>query len=266
MRPQPRVYLLAAILLTAAPAANAHDFWIEPSAFGSPSGTAIRIGLRVGHRLDGVAVPRMTEQIARFVAVSSSSTVDIPGVEGVDPAGFVRLAAPGLSLIAYQSRGALNELPAENFEAYLREEGLETIAMQRRQLGESDRPGRERFVRCAKSLLVCGGSSDGPFDRAIGMPMEITPEQNPYGAKVGDMFSLRVLHDGQPLKEARVVIACRGASAASATLRTDAEGRVRFKLGQPGTWFVQSVQMIRAQGQADVEWESYWASLTFEVK
>jgi uncharacterized GH25 family protein len=44
--------------------------------------------------------------------------------------------------------------------------------------------------------------------------------------------------------------------------RTDAEGRVRFRLPQGGMWLVKSVHMIPG---AKADWESYWASLTFEL-
>jgi hypothetical protein len=50
-------------------------------------------------------------------------------------------------------------------------------------------------------------------------------------------------------------------------LRTDRDGRARVALAVAGPWLLKSVHMLRAVG-ADAEraeWESLWASSTFEV-
>ena len=44
------------------------------------------------------------------------------------------------------------------------------------------------------------------------------------------------------------------------------DGRVRFRLQPGGMWLVKTVHMVRAPGGSNAEWESIWASLTFEVR
>jgi hypothetical protein len=36
-------------------------------------------------------------------------------------------------------------------------------------------------------------------------------------------------------------------------------------LGQPGLWRISAVHMTRAPDGVDAEWDSLWASLTFEM-
>jgi uncharacterized GH25 family protein len=52
--------------------------------------------------------------------------------------------------------------------------------------------------------------------------------------------------------------------------RTDKDGRVRFELRPGGMWLVKAVHMIPATPSnaagSNAEWQSYWASLTFEMR
>lgn len=49
------------------------------------------------------------------------------------------------------------------------------------------------------------------------------------------------------------------------TARTDSDGKASFELSQPGMYVINAVRMTRAKGRDDVEWESTWSSLTFEL-
>ena len=48
--------------------------------------------------------------------------------------------------------------------------------------------------------------------------------------------------------------------------RTDKDGRVRLKLRPGGMWLIKAVHMIPAPAGSNAEWQSFWASLTFEMK
>jgi hypothetical protein len=34
---------------------------------------------------------------------------------------------------------------------------------------------------------------------------------------------------------------------------------------EPGVWMITTIHMVRAAAGLDAEWESFWASLTFEI-
>ncbi len=63
----------------------------------------------------------------------------------------------------------------------------------------------------------------------------------------------RVLYEGKPL------------AASTLALRSGADGRVSFRLPRRGVWLVKVVHMVPAPNGTGADWESLWASLTFEV-
>ncbi len=251
---------LAPLFLLAASTLSAHDFWIQPSAHRVAPGSLIRIRLMVGEGHKGEALTRNPERFARFASLGPAGDLPLIGMDGADPAGFLRPAAPGLQVIYYAGKPSKVELGAAKFEAYLREEGLESIHDLRMALGETAQPGRERFIRCAKSLVQVGGAREG-YDRVLGLKLELVPEADPFEG-AGEL-PLRLLHEGRPQGGVLVVAVPEGGGA-PVKARTDAEGRVRLDLPATGRWMVKAVHMRRLEGQPDADWESLWASLSFE--
>jgi uncharacterized GH25 family protein len=254
--------LAAAVLWALALPAGAHDFWIEPSSFRPPVPSQIRVALRVGQDFRGDPVPRDDRKIQRFVLVGAGRETPIPGLPAVDPAGFARIEASGLSIIAYRSDRYPLTLEASKFEEFLREEGLERILAIREARGETQKPDREVFSRCAKSLLAAGGDSSGS-DRPLGLTLELVAEKNPARLSSGQM-PVRLVYEGKPLEGALVVAMNQAEPEKKLKARSGRDGRVSFALGK-GIWLVKAVHMFAATGQTDVDWESLWASLTFEV-
>lgn len=44
-----------------------------------------------------------------------------------------------------------------------------------------------------------------------------------------------------------------------------AQGMVRFTLPYDGAWMISAVHMIPATDSAEVDWDSFWGNLTFEL-
>lgn len=248
-----------------------HDFWIRPSSFRPGASDRIEIDLRVGEGFRGEAVARNPEKIERFVAIRSPGVEEpIVGVEGKAPAGFLRARNPkepeisGPLWIVYRSKPSFLELPAEKFESYLAEEGLERVVLMRKARNESARAGREMYSRCAKSIL-CTGPGEGAGVRAkLGLPLELVLESDPSGLRLGEVLVLQLLYRGEPVEGVLVACASESEPHAGKRLRTDAEGRVHFEGVGKGVWLVRAVHMVRAAEGVDADWESFWASLTFE--
>ena len=264
-----RSALAVTLLSTLTTALSAHDFWIEPSTFAPRTDEAVRLYLRVGERFVGEPMPRNGAAIERFVAVGPSGEKPVFGRDGLDPAGLLRLDAPGWWQIGYRSKPAPVMLPADKFEQYLREEGLEYIIEARAARGQSQTPGRERFSRSVKSLLRAGtDATAGGFDRALGLTLEFVLDADPASAP-GGTVPMRLLLEGTPLAQS-LVVAYRKASTASGPgiekmrARTDAQGRIAVPI-EPGQWLVKAVYMKGADATSGADWESVWAALTFEV-
>ena len=46
---------------------------------------------------------------------------------------------------------------------------------------------------------------------------------------------------------------------------SDAQGRVNLELPFAGAWMLSAVHMIPVSGVPDVDWDSFWSSLSFEL-
>ncbi len=255
----------ALLLLCAAPALG-HEFWIEASSFRPAPGEALDCRLFVGDGFPGEAYARNPRHIDSFFLVAGGRRLPVHGRDGADPAG--RLHAPatgGTAVLVYRSTRSRVELPAEKFERYLVEEGLEAIVRQREERGESGTPGRELYSRCAKALVRIRGGRGGGHDVPVGLPLELVPEDDPAGIEPGAPLTFRVLDAGAPLARALVRAFPKEGGGAPLTERTDAEGRARFRLPHAGVWMVSVVAMKRAPEGLDAEWESLWSSLTFAL-
>jgi len=258
-----RAFALAVLLATlGVRAAVAHDFWIEPSTFRPPVPSRLTVALRVGQDFRGDPVPRDDRKIDRFVLAGPAGESVIPGLPGTDPAGFAPIERPGLAVIGYRSRRTSIELEAEKFEKYLTEEGLERVSKARAERGETGKPGKEVYSRCAKSLVLAGGGPTSGFDRPLGFTLELVPEK--LAEKPGEL-PVRLLYDGRPLEGALVIAIHRDEPEKKISSRTARDGRARLLLARSGAWLVKAVHMVPAPKETGADWESLWASLTFEI-
>jgi uncharacterized GH25 family protein len=257
-----RPSLLLALAGLAAPAL-AHDVWIAPHSFRPAVGQRTAVALRVGHPQHGVEpVPRNPQRLVRFASLEPSGERPLPGAVGADPAGLLVPMTPGLLTIVYEGNFARHEMAPAKFDAYLLEEGLESALEERRKRSEADQPGRERYARSIKSLVAVGGDASGE-DRAVGLPLELVAETNPFTLPPGAELPLRLLYRGSALAGALVELARLDGAGSVLTARSDSEGRVRFPLADGGPWLVTAVHLTRAPADTTEDWESWWTSLTF---
>ena len=246
-------FLVIACLLSCAPL-GAHDFWIEPSTFHPATGAMVTTTLLVGQQFTGDPIARDTSQIERFVVRDAAGERNVAGFEGHNPAGIVRMENGTAAVVGYRSKPAFLSMPPEKFEQYLRDEGLDGVLATRTQRGETHQPSREIYSRCAKTLL---GTAD--FSRPFGFRLELTPE-----SMAASRVVVRLDYESHPLTNALVIAMHRDDPSLRLRARTDAHGRATFALPKRGVWLIKSVHMIDAPPSSGAEWESLWASLTFE--
>ena len=256
---------VAAALLAASASLSAHDFWIEPTGFKADLGRVVGVKLRVGDDFHGDPVPRSDGLIDRFVVIDAAGQRQVVGREGADPAGLLRVTAPGLMIIGYQSRPTPVTLPADRFTDYLKQEGLDAVVAARARAGTSASEGREIFSRSAKSLVRSGAVAAGSGDKALGFPIELVAERNPYEMRAGESLAVRLSYQQAPLAGALIVAYNQRTPYQKRRARSDRDGRAAFTLDEPGVWLVKAVHMVPAPRTSNADWESFWASLTFEI-
>lgn len=255
----------AAGLLLATGITSAHEFWLQPNKFWIPAGQEVGLSLHVGDTLPGETLARNPKKVERFAAAGPDGVeIEVPGAPGANPAGSITPKAAGTYVAIYDSHPSSVTLEAEKFTQYLKEKGLTHIIEQRERSGQASAPGKEQYSRCAKTILTVGEGPTTGFDRAFGMKLEVIPGRHPSSAKVGDEYPSRLLYEGKALPNATVV-ALHPATSEIQTLTTDADGNFKLRIASPGMWLLSAVHMVAAPAGSGADWESFWASLTFEV-
>jgi uncharacterized GH25 family protein len=268
-----RVSLACLVACLLAVPAAAHEYWLSASRYSPAPGAAVEVRAWAGTGFRGEAKPWSPNRVERFLARTRR---DLELSRAAQPGDFVwtRFAPsdPGGAVIAYQSTFAEIELGADAFDAYLEQEGLDGPLRARRAMRER-MPGRERYRRCPKLWLA--GADAARATRPVGLPLEIVPLAIP-GA--GSDLRVRVLWQGRPLagaliKSWRNPLGPDGATLDAATrdsvasawhARTDARGEALVPVAHSGEWLIAAVHMVPCRELKVADWESTWASLTFE--
>ena len=279
MRRLLRTAVLATVLLAVTSGrALAHQFWLNVSDHAPKPGEQVAVGALSGTGFQGEARPWSTGRCVEFAWHTDRRFALAPFAQD----GEARWASQAFTdtlggWVQYQSTFASIELPADEFDAYLAEEGLDKPLAARTAL-DPRTPSRERYRRCCKAWL--DGRDERRATRPLGQPLELVPRTRPGAAPE---LRVRVLWQGRPLagvlvKTWRQPLAADGSTrpvlerdsvAVAQAVRSDASGDVRLDVSTPGEWLVSAVHMLPASqtkpapGTPDADWESTWASLTF---
>ena len=280
---------LLPLLLCLTSAAPAHEFWLQPASFRTTVGAAVPIKLLVGANFAGISWARPTRRVRRFVRFgpTPADSADLrPALLSDSLAPALRCPAAGTHVVALTSQLAFIELPAGQFTAYLREEGLSLALRQRQEADESTtKPGREVYRRCAKALVLATrgpalppATADTAYHRVLGLPLELVAEQNPYRLRPGAALTVRVLSQGRPVAGAQVQVwrptplagphrmpAPGPPAVIHFTTYSNAQGRILLRLPDAGPYLLATVRMEAAPAAfaSRADWLSTWASLTF---
>ena len=269
----PIVPLTLALLCATATAAAAHEFWLTPSAYRAAAGDTVRFAVHVGTGFRGELKPWSPARALRWTARTRAVEDLRPTARNGDDVFGTFVARDGGGIMAaYESNFVSTELPAAEFDAYLALEGLDGPRTARAR-SRTAMPGRERYARCPKTWIA--GSDPQRATTPAGLTLELVPRGDP--TRPGPV-ELQLLYRGEPLAGALVRAwmhplaadhrpadaTTRDSTGAVAGARTDSRGIVRLAAGAGGEWLVSAVHMVPSRDPRNTEWESYWASLTFE--
>ena len=271
-RPAPRSSVRAALaaLLLLPSSALAHDLWILPGKFRIQVDEPTRVFVNNGdvfpesltllgeHRVRGVISKNAAGEspIAQFRVDGKSLTFEFHST------------VAGSHVIALDTKPRTVRMNGVDFESYLAEEGLTEIAETRKELGQSSAPAVERYSKFAKAVVEVGNesSAERAWAEKVGQPFEIVPLDHPNRVRTGEPFRLRVLLEGEPLAGASIKGAHASGPAAEIATVSDEQGEFSVTAAAPGRWYVRALHVAHVEGDPEVSWESYWATLTFEVQ
>jgi hypothetical protein len=253
----------------------AHEFWVMPAAFSVSVGQTVPLQLRVGAGWPGVLHTPEPQRTLRWQWLDARGAQHLSA--GADSTAVTPRAA-GWAWVVYRSNHAHISLPADQFESYLLEEGLEHVVQQRRGRGESASPGREIYSRCTKALIrvdahvalaapaAAGGSQPAWLHRPVKLALEIVPMTNAHSLSRGGRMQFALRLHGKPLRGALFKALPQTATPGPVLqARSNALGHVTLQLPHSGVWLFNTVHMRRAPAGSDADWESLWSSLTLAV-
>lgn len=245
----------------------AHDLYLMPQKFRPKPGETISIAF---HNGDAFPESEGNVEVDRLRDTDLRTTMKITPLANLSAGkqtttGQIKIEKEGCQILTGRTLPRRIELEPAKFEAYLKEEGLTEIVQWRAANKESAKPGRERYSKFVKSLLQVG-LCDEYFQTVVGFAIEIVPAQNPYFKKPGDKLPVRVIFKGKPAANLQLEVArfSGGKTTVTPVGRTDSSGNINVPLEAKGLYRLHALKMER-RSEPDIDWESYWATLTFEL-
>ena len=159
------------------------------------------------------------------------------------------------------------DLDAKDFNEYLTHDGIPDTLAERKKKKELDKKVRERYSKHVKTIFQAGDAQTENYKTVLGYPVELVPQSNPYKSKMGDTIKILCLMDGKPLANQFVMTGyeTNGKLVVGKNVRSDKKGIAKIKLDGAGKWYVRFIQMTKLS-DPKLNYESKWATLTFEVK
>ncbi|HEY9364646.1 MAG TPA: DUF4198 domain-containing protein [Chitinophagaceae bacterium] len=243
-----------------------HEFWLHPDKYIYRPGETINLRFQSGNNYDGRNWNGNQDSVERlqifFDNVNDICTKNISGKKG----DSLQLAVidEGTAMLAFHSTTFFIKQDAEDFNNYLQQNGIQNAIEYRTKNNELNKPGKEFYQRCAKTIIQVGSKRTNAYKKATGLKLDIIPKENPYAmAKDGD-FKVMVLYKNKPLTNATVKIWHRlGEKISTRNLKTDEEGEVKFFMATSGEWMVSCTQTELSTNEAKADWQSLCGTLTW---
>ncbi len=269
-----RVILCAGAL--AALPAGAHDMFLVLPDHDLPAHSPARVDLYNG-TFDKSENAIDRERMIDVSIVDGAGGITHPGADAWHEEGEITVltfdtGAPGTYVVGVSTTPRTIELSAEDFNDYLEHDGVTDVLEAREAEGILDRPAAERYSKHVKTILQVGGVRTATWAHRLGYPVEIVPLTDPAALAAGDTLEVLVLEDGEPVAAQPVYASYAGfAPEESGALReavgarTDDSGSARIPISSSGRWYIRLIRMVPV-GEAGIDYESNWATLTFQVR
>lgn len=245
--------------------AHAHDTWLIPDQFNLAPKSTVTLDMTSGMefpKLDAAPKPeRVKSANCRLAGKSFEITNKLAAPNSLQ--FKTELADEGVATFWVKLPPRAIELTIDQVKEYLDE--VDAPKALRQEWAAMKEPRwRESYTKHPKTFARVGQpQSDRSWAEPVGMFLEIVPEKDPTALKAGDDFPVRVLKDGKPFADFSLNAVSAG-QIKGETRKTDADGRVTFHVSAAGRWLLRGTD-IRKSRQPETDWESDFATLTFDV-
>jgi len=254
---------------------SAHEYWLDPVDSSITPGSSAIIDVRNGENFSGTAFPFDEDKFATISVNSETSSQAYTGRLGDYPALHPELNTSGLYLITVNTTPKLlTYKTSEQFNTFLDYHALDTIKARHQQRGLPESDIKERYFRSAKTVIQVNSTGTLTFDDAAttttdnlsvfspaGSVFELVLLDNPYSNT--ESVRVKLLYQQKPLSGRQVELFWKGATLLRRTTLSNKEGIATFKLLGDGDYLINAVKVTEPASD-DVDWLSYWASLSFE--
>ena len=265
MKKLKRIYAVLAAALLAAPL-MAHDTWLLARPSAARPGAEIVLELTSGMAFPAPETAIKPDRVARAGVRLAGTTSDLEDRRSA--AKFLQFktqpSKPGIATLWVGLAPKSIELKPDEVKEYLDEIGAPE-AVRRAWSEQNPKRWRELYTKHAKTFVRVGvPEGDRSWAEPVGLALEIVPEKDPTALRPGEDLPLRVLLRGKPVPSFAVGLVREGETH-GLLKTTDEQGRVAFPVAKAGRWLLRATD-VRRSSRPDADWESDFATLTFEVR
>ena len=269
--------LTAMLLIAAAGSLLAHDMFLKLETFFLAENATVAIQL-INGTFDKSENPITRDRMADVSVVSGDMEVmhppesawhDHPRSSWLE----FETGGAGTYVVGVSTNPTVFELSGEDFDGYLEHDGITDVLEKRRADGTFGESAVERYSKHVKAIVQVGEARSNAYGHRLGYQVELVPLQNPYELGVGDTFQVLFLKYGEPVAN-QIIYASHeayhghaegGGHIEAVSTRTNGEGAASFRLSAEGKWYIRTINMIESDEEG-VDYESNWATLTFEIQ
>jgi uncharacterized GH25 family protein len=263
--------LAIALMLGSASLALAHDMFLKPTRFFAPENAEVRVRVLNGTFVkseNSIARDRLAD--ASVLTPRGRTQLDTTewSVRGDTSTFHIHTRTAGTYVIGASTKPNELDMSGEDFNLYLAEDGIPDVLEARRKAGELGKAVRERYHKHVKAFVQVGDTRSDLYATPMGYPAEIIPLENPYSVAKGGSLRVRTLVDGKAAGNQYVLYGGTGTNDArleQKSVRSNAEGIATIPLAAAGTYYVKFINMAKV-GRGGVDYESKWATITFQVR
>ena len=267
-----RPLAVVSVLSVLAGALLAHDMFLKPAQFFLAANSVLDLALLNGtFSKSENSIERSRLLDISVLGPAGRLRVDTSLWKATGDTSFlsIKTGATGTYVLGVSTKPNIIALKADEFNTYLKNDGIPDVLAARTKGGELWKDARERYHKHVKAMVQVGETRSDLYATALGYPAEILPEANPYSLKAGGTLRFKTLVDGKPAANQYILYGGRtpsGGRIEMKNVRSGPDGSAEIRLAAAGTWYIKFINMAKLTGDADADYESKWATLTFAVR
>ncbi len=267
-----RFALSMVFVLAAATMAQAHDLFLRMDSFFVPVNASVRIRVLNGTFSSSEnSVTRDRLRDLSVVSPAGRTRVDTSLWSSTGDTSLfgLRTSSSGTYVVGASLLPREITLTGKEFNTYLKDDGVPEVLRARTAAGELGKAATERYSKHVKAIVQAGNERTGDFSTVLGYPAELVPLDNPYTLRPRSVLRVRAMVDGKAVPNQLVMVGGRFRNEGrfqARSVRTDATGVARVPLTNAGQYYVKFINMVPYAGTEKIDYESKWATLTFEIR